>query len=31
MAVNKVMAFRAQFRDVRDIPFFIFRQAKIFA
>ena len=27
----KVKAFRAQFRDVRDIPFFIFRLAKIFA
>ena len=31
MGVNKVMAFRAQFRGDRDIPFFIFRQAKIFA
>ena len=27
----KVKAFRAQFRGVRDIPFFIFRLAKIFA
>ena len=26
----KVKAFRAQFRGVRDIPFFIFRLAKIF-
>ena len=31
MGVNKVMAFRAQFRGVKDIPFFIFRLAKIFA
>ncbi|MEG0807903.1 MAG: transposase, partial [Alistipes sp.] len=27
----KIKAFRAQFRGVRDIPFFIFRLAKIFA
>ena len=27
----KVKAFRAQFRGVRDIPFFIFRLAKLFA
>ena len=27
----KVKAFRAQFRGGRDIPFFIFRLAKIFA
>ena len=27
----KVKAFRTQFRGVRDIPFFIFRLAKIFA
>lgn len=27
----KVKAFRAQFRGVRDIPFFIFRVAKLFA
>ena len=27
----KVKVFRAQFRGVRDIPFFIFRLAKIFA
>ena len=27
----KVKAFRAQFRGVKDIPFFIFRLAKIFA
>ena len=27
----KVKAFRSQFRGVRDIPFFIFRLAKIFA
>ena len=27
----KVKAFRAQFRGVRDIPFFIFRLAKIYA
>ena len=27
----KVKAFRAQFRGVRDIPFFILRLAKIFA
>ncbi|MDD3108577.1 MAG: transposase [Alistipes sp.] len=26
-----VKAFRAQFRGVRDIPFFIFRLSKIFA
>ena len=27
----KVKAFRNQFRDVADIPFFIFRLAKLFA
>jgi transposase len=27
----KIKAFRAQFRGVRDIPFFIFRLAKLFA
>ena len=27
----KVKAFRAQFRGVRDIPFFVFRLTKIFA
>ena len=27
----KVKAFRAQFRGVKDIPFFIFRLAKLFA
>jgi len=28
---DKVKAFSAQFRDVRDIPFFIFRLTKLFA
>ncbi len=27
----KIKAFRAQFRGVRDIPFFIFRLSKLFA
>ncbi|MEG1499408.1 MAG: transposase [Bacteroidales bacterium] len=27
----KVKAFRIQFRGVRDIPFFVFRLAEIFA
>ena len=27
----KIKSFRAQFRGVRDIPFFIFRLAKVFA
>jgi hypothetical protein len=29
--LEHVKAFRAQFRGVRDIPFFIFRLARIFA
>ncbi|MFA6582158.1 MAG: ISL3 family transposase, partial [Paludibacter sp.] len=27
----KIKAFRSQFRGVRDIPFFIFRLANLFA
>ncbi|MDD3078077.1 MAG: ISL3 family transposase, partial [Paludibacter sp.] len=27
----KIKAFRAQFRGVRDIPFFLFRLSKIYA